>query len=112
MWFVDVVSVLIMSPVLIAGGIMSFILFSGILHLIFGKISMEEILKTCRFSEAFLNSTRKFFWCTYTPLLAVTIMFRIVVPFEDEKYYGYVIGSIIGYILVAIFSGYIPKRKH
>lgn len=112
MGFVDVVSVLIMSPVLIAGGIMFFFLSGGILHLIFGKVSIEEILKSCRFSEDFLDSTRKFFWCTYTPLLAVTIMFRIVVPFEDEKYYGYVVTSIIGYILVALFSGYIPKRKH
>ncbi len=111
MGFVNVVSALIMSPVLIAGGIMFFFLSGGILCLIFGKVTMKEILESCRFSDNFLNETRKYFWCGYSPLLAVTIMFRIVLPFEDEKYYGYVAASIISYILVALLSGYIPKKK-
>lgn len=113
MGFIDIISVLIVSPVLVYGSyILLFMLYGGI-YLVFRQTTWEEYkkeLKGFRLNEEWLSSTKKFFWFTYTPLFVLVVIFRLVIPLNEEKYSGYVMLSIIGYLLVLLFSGYaLPK---
>lgn len=114
MAFIDFISIAIMTPAMF-GLIFLYFLFSGLLYLLFRKLTAKEykkMLKDIRFSDDFINKSRNIFWFTYTPLFAVVVIFRIVIPIDSEKYYGCMTLSIVGYLLILLFSGYVfPKES-
>lgn len=113
MAFLDVICVIIIAPVCILGGLYEMFLLFALFHLLTRQCAFDEFkasFKEMRLSKEFINSTKKFFWFTYTPLFALTILFRSNIPLA-EKYEGIVFAGIIGYILVVLFSGYATKNK-
>lgn len=114
MEFIDLISLAIMFPVMAYCLVALYFLTSGVVYLLFGKITLEEykkITKEFRLGEPFIESSKKIFWFTYTPLYALIIVFRLIMPFDTEGKNFCMILSIIGYLFVLLFSGYTKKNK-
>ena len=112
MGFIDLISLAIMVPAAFYGVISLYFLTSGFFYFILGRMrkkDFKDLINDIRLGNNFIKSTKKLFWFTYTPLFAVVIMFRIALPLDGEQYGGYLIFSIIGYILLLLFSGYTRK---
>ena len=112
---VDFISILIMTPAIIYGSVAFYFLSTGALYFLFRRINWQDYKKMARkdlrLGESFIDGTKRFFWLTYSPLFVVVIMFRLVMPLDGEKYDGYVFISIIGYIFILLFSGYVFPRE-
>ena len=112
---IDFISIIIMFPAMSYGSFALYFLTTGAVYVLFRRMSFREYKETMRkelrLGESFLNSSRKFFGFTYSPLFLIVIMFRLVLPLEEEKYSGYIFYSIVGYLLLLLFSGYVfPKE--
>lgn len=106
--FLVCITMIVMLPSAYYGSISIYLFFFWLFHI--RKYTFKRLVEELRLSDDFLETTRKPFWLIYTPLLIIVLILSFY--FQPESQDSIILWtSILGYISLLLFSGYIPKNN-